>query len=110
MLGAIAGDIVGSPYELSNCRGTDFPLFGEGSHFTDDSVMTIAVAAALCDGPRDPAAVGARAAQWMRRLGRAYPGCGYGRQFAAWLRSDTMGPYGSMGNGAAMRVSPCAHV
>jgi ADP-ribosylglycohydrolase len=103
MLGAIIGDIVGSVYEFDNLRRTDFePLFHPDSDFTDDTVCTIAVAAALLDCV-DPAAA---LFDWCRR----YPGRGYGGRFADWLRRGDLQPYNSFGNGAAMRVAPAALV
>lgn len=99
MLGAIAGDTIGSIYEFANIKTTEFPLFSRESTYTDDSVLTIAIAdAILTDG--DYAAA-------LKRLGRRYPNPygAYGPGFSAWLFSDTMGPYNSMGNGSAMRVS-----
>jgi ADP-ribosylglycohydrolase len=98
MLGAIAGDIIGSVYEARPTKRTDFPLFHRRARFTDDSVLTIAVAAALLDG-RDYAE-----ALWT--YGRRYPDAGYGASFIGWLAADSPEPYGSFGNGAAMRVSP----
>lgn len=100
MLGAIVGDIVGSIYEFDNHRSKDFPFFGEGADFTDDSVLTLAVADALLHGkpPRDAIH------QWAVR----HPGRGYGGGFARWLQTPGLEPYDSFGNGAAMRVSPAA--
>lgn len=98
MLGALVGDIVGSVYEFRNHRSKDFPLFSPGSVFTDDSVLTVALAEAILDG--------ADYAGLMREYGRRYPDAGYGGRFARWLRDPSMGPYGSFGNGAAMRISP----
>jgi ADP-ribosylglycohydrolase len=98
MLGAIVGDIVGSVYEFDNHRSKSFPLFTSNSFFTDDSVMTVALAYAILS---DTEFAGV-----MRRYGTRYPGAGYGGMFARWLRDDSMGPYGSFGNGAAMRISP----
>lgn len=98
MMGAIAGDVVGSIYEFKNgFKKKDFPLFGPDNFFTDDTVMTVAVADALLEG----AEVGRK----MREWGRAYPDGGYGGLFRRWLRSDDPAPYGSYGNGSAMRVS-----
>ena len=98
MYGAILGDIIGSPYEFDRGdKTTQFPLFGRGCTFTDDTVMTIAVAEALMDGGDIAAS--------MRSWGRRYPHAGYGSRFISWLFSDTMGPYNSYGNGSAMRVS-----
>lgn len=98
MLGAIAGDIIGSPYEHRPIKTKDFPLFQEDSRFTDDSVMTVAIAQAIMEG-RDYAQV-------VREVGRRYPHAGYGGWFRQWLASDEAGPYNSWGNGSAMRVSP----
>jgi ADP-ribosylglycohydrolase len=98
MLGAIAGDVIGSVYEASPVKRTDFELFPPGARFTDDSVLTVATADALL-GDGDYAAA-------YRRYGRAYPNAGYGGSFHAWLFSADAGPYNSWGNGAAMRVSP----
>lgn len=98
MIGAIAGDIIGSVYEGNPCRDPDFPLFSRSSRFTDDTVMTVATAEALMtDG--DYAAA-------YRRFGRRYPDAGYGGNFIGWIHDDRAGPYGSWGNGSAMRVSP----
>lgn len=98
MLGAIAGDIIGSTYEVAGIKTTEFPLFGPKSQFTDDTVLTVAVADCLL---RDrPFAEGLRA--WAR----AHPQRGYGGTFFHWMLDDRMGPYQSMGNGAGMRVSP----
>ena len=101
MLGAIAGDIIGSAWERKGEKRFDFPLFGAASRFTDDTVMTVAVAHALLDA-RDYAEV-------MRDYGRRYPFAGYRLRFARWLGDPAVGPYGSLGNGAAMRVSPIAY-
>lgn len=98
MLGAIAGDIIGSIYEGSPIKTTDFPLFGPHSRFTDDTVLTIATAEALLNG-LDYAAV-------YRAYGRRYPDAGYGGSFIHWIFADQAGPYQSWGNGSAMRVSP----
>ena len=98
MLGAIAGDIIGSVYEFNNHRNTDFELFIPDSHFTDDTVLTVAVADALIH-KKDYGSV-------FREYGLRYPDAGYGGRFYHWLRDPTMGPYNSMGNGSAMRVSP----
>lgn len=100
MLGAIVGDIVGSIYEFDNHRSKDFPLFGPGADFTDDSVCTVALADAVLR--REEPARTLRA--WCRR----YPGRGYGGMFHRWIADDGLGPYGSFGNGAAMRVSAAA--
>ena len=108
MYGAILGDIIGSPYEFDRGDKTkDFPLFSRNSQFTDDSIMTLAVAEALMDTkPEDgEKAIQARLVKSMQRLGRKYPGAGYGCMFGNWLRAEDPQPYGSCGNGSAMRVS-----
>lgn len=111
MYGAILGDIVGSPYEFdcNNYKAKDFPLFSRRSEFTDDTVMTLAVAKALRDtcGQEDAAVKGLLVRE-MQRLGRAYPDKGYGVRFNSWLYADDPQPYHSFGNGSAMRVSPAA--
>ena len=98
MWGAIAGDVIGSPYEARPIKRTDFPLFGPASRFTDDSVLTAATAEAVLEGKDYGDAYRA----WYRR----HPGRGYGPGFARWAESDGAGPYGSLGNGSAMRVAP----
>ena len=111
MYGAILGDIVGSPYEFdcNNYKGKDFPLFSQRSEFTDDTVMTLAVARALLDTRgQDDITIKAALVREMQRLGRAYPDKGYGVRFNQWLYEDDPQPYRSYGNGSAMRVSPAA--
>ena len=107
MYGAILGDMIGAPYEFDMGDKTkDFPLFSKGSVFTDDSVMTVAVAKALLDGrDGDPAELSGLLVRSMRKWGRKYPYAGYGGRFSGWLRSADPQPYGSYGNGSAMRVS-----
>lgn len=109
MIGAILGDMIGSPYEFDMGNKTkEFPLFSYNSHFTDDSVMTIAVAAAFLDAPDDEAAIRQRLIQKMQHYGKLYPYAGYGGMFRQWLKCDSPLPYGSYGNGSAMRVSSAA--
>lgn len=103
MLGAIVGDIVGSIYEWNNIKTKDFPLFGDENFFTDDTVMTIAVADALMNGGSEDDFIDS-----MKKYGRMYPDAGYGVSFGSWLISDERKPFNSWGNGSAMRVSPCA--
>jgi len=103
MLGAIIGDIVGSVYEWNNIKTKDFPLFSEKGFFTDDTVMTIAVADALLKGGTADDFIDS-----MKRIGRLYPDSGYGVRFGRWVHSNDREPYNSWGNGSAMRVSPCA--
>jgi ADP-ribosylglycohydrolase len=100
MIGAIIGDVIGSVHEHAGTKTTDFPLFVAGSRFTDDTVLTIATAdALLTDGDH---------ARAYREWGNRYPRAGYGGAFKGWLRNPGAGPYGSFGNGSAMRVSPVA--
>ena len=103
MLGAIIGDIVGSTREWRNIKTEDFELVLKGSRFTDDTIMTLAVAEWLMTDPEHkPETLVA----CMQRLGRRYPNAGYGGMFRKWLANDNPQPYGSFGNGSAMRVSP----
>jgi ADP-ribosylglycohydrolase len=102
--------MVGSPYEFdhNNIKTTDFPLFRERSRFTDDTVMTLAVAEGLMNVSDDELGVEAGIIASMRKYGRMYPDAGYGARFAHWIVSDYPEPYNSYGNGSAMRVSPVA--
>lgn len=98
MIGAIAGDIIGSVYEARPIKTKKFLLFDPHCRFTDDSVLTIAVAQAIMtDGDYR---------RWLWEIGRCHPSAGYGASFIQWLSSDDPQPYNSWGNGAAMRVSP----
>ena len=106
MIGALVGDIVGSRFEWHNIKKKEFDLFSEDCFFTDDSVMTLAIAKALM-ASKAPDDLGRLAVASMRELGRHYPRCGYGNKFFSWFHSDTMGAYQSYGNGSAMRVSAC---
>lgn len=111
MYGAILGDIIGSPYEFDQGSKTkSFPLFSSGSTFTDDTVMTLAVAQALLAAApeEDESLTRSRLIASMQRWGKAYPHAGYGTRFLDWLWSDDPQPYHSYGNGSAMRVSPAA--
>ncbi|MGN0734787.1 MAG: ADP-ribosylglycohydrolase family protein [Anaerovoracaceae bacterium] len=107
MLGAIIGDIVGSIYEFDNIKTKDFELFDKGCFFTDDTVMSVAVAEALLDTkPVDKEnVIKNKLAASMKKWGREYPYAGYGGRFAGWLASDNTAPYNSYGNGSAMRVA-----
>jgi ADP-ribosylglycohydrolase len=98
MIGAIAGDIIGSVYEHYPIKTKDFPMFDPGCRFTDDSVLTVAIADAILSGRSYLASI--------REIGRRYPGAGYGISFMEWLHSNDPRPYNSWGNGSAMRVSP----
>lgn len=99
MLGAIIGDMVGSPYEFKNIKSTDFPLFSDKSKFTDDTVCTAAIASAILDESYDYKA-------HLLQLCPEYRSAGYGKKFADWLVENDPQPYQSWGNGAPMRVSP----
>ena len=103
MLGAIIGDIAGSVYEFDrnfirqvrNDSAVDFPIFGTGSRFTDDSVMTLAVAQGLMRGYGNPDASEREIILAMQHLGRRYPNVGYGGRFICWIFADDPKPYGS---------------
>ncbi len=98
MIGAVAGDIIGSIYERNPIKTEDFPLFHTASCFTDDSVMSLAVAQAIL-GDRNYG-------REMKILGQAFPNAGYGGNFQKWIFESEIVPYNSWGNGSAMRVSP----
>ena len=98
MIGAIIGDIIGSPYEFNNCKSTDFPLFSNLSKTTDDSICTAAVASKLV--------YGGTYEEQLSSLGAKYIEKGWGKLFSEWIANEQRKPYGSWGNGAAMRVSP----
>lgn len=97
MIGAIAGDIIGSVHEGTLAKRKDFPLFVPRSCFTDDTVLTVAIASAIERGTDYASA--------LRQWGRQYPDAGYGGWFREWLRHDDAPPYNSFGNGSAMRVA-----
>ena len=108
MIGAILGDIIGSPYEFDQGDKTkDFPLFSEKSTFTDDSVLTVAVAEALLEAGKEAPVplIEAFVSEAIRRWGKMFPYAGYGFMFSDWLYNDKAGAYNSCGNGSAMRVS-----
>lgn len=108
MIGAIAGDMIGSLYEFDEnaIKTTGFPLWQPASSFTDDTIMTIAVASALMHALDAGASFQDELVKSMREFGRAYPDAGYGTRFINWLHCDDPQPYNSWGNGSAMRVSP----
>ena len=118
MLGAIVGDVIGSGYEWNNIKTTEFPLFQRESSYTDDSVMTIAVAHALLGREDVPSRDTLPSRNMLQRaftssmqsFGRHYPGAGYGSRFYDWVFNLAPEPYNSWGNGSAMRVSPVAWV
>src|SRR5215469_13926029 len=97
MLGAIVGDVIGSVHEGAGTKTKDFPLFVQQSTFTDDSVLTVAVA--------DWILTGTDLVDLLHTYTHAYPGCGYGGFFYRWAHERAREPYNSFGNGAAMRVS-----
>lgn len=105
MLGAVFGDIVGSAYEWNNVKTKDFPLERSGTRYTDDSVMTLAVAKWLLE---DPSHSESHLIKCMQKLGRGHIRAGYGGRFKEWLLSKDPQPYNSWANGSAMRVSPVA--
>ena len=111
MLGAMIGDIVGSTFEFNNHRSKVFRFFRFDCAFTDDSVMTTAVARALLMGhAADDARFREDLIDVMHEYGERYPDCGFGGMFGRWLISGSREPYNSFGNGSAMRVSPVAWV
>lgn len=129
MLGAIIGDVVGSVYEWNNIKTKDFELFKPNCFFTDDTVMTVAVAKALLETREKQSEsrikkrkFGAvmyehkkvsfkeELIQQMQAFGRIFPDAGYGGMFRRWLESENPQPYNSFGNGSAMRVSPCGYI
>ena len=108
MYGAILGDIIGCPYEFDQGEKTkNFPFFDKGCDFTDDSILTLAVAEALMDASPEESddTIRRRVTHRMRFHGKHYPGAGWGLRFARWLTSYHPKPYGSCGNGSAMRIS-----
>jgi ADP-ribosylglycohydrolase len=98
MLGALTGDIIGSIYEWNNIKTTEFPLYTASCGFTDDSVLTVALAESILTGKSY--------GTLMREYYYRYPEAGYGGSFHEWARSKHPAPYDSWGNGAAMRISP----
>lgn len=113
MIGAILGDMIGSPYEFDRGnKSKDFPLFSQSSTYTDDSVMTLAVGKAFLEARQLPDASDATIlkllASRMREFGKLYPNAGYGGMFRWWLCQSHRKAYNSFGNGSAMRVSSVA--
>ncbi len=98
MIGAIAGDIIGSLYEQNNIKAKDFSLFAHNVHFTDDSVLTVALADSILTGTPN--------VENLRRFYHWYPKAGYGGSFHRWANDPDVGPYNSWGNCASMRISP----
>ena len=109
MYGAILGDMIGSPYEFDRGnKSKDFPLFVDSSEFTDDTVITVAVAEAFMDASTDEELLRQRLVDALVKYGKAYPNADYGLRYRQWLQSSDKKPYNSFGNGSAMRVSPVA--
>ena len=98
MVGAIAGDVIGSVFEGSGLKTKEFSLLSSKNFYTDDTVLTTAIAAAILDQ--------GDYAEFLRKFGQRHPGRGYGWHFHQWLSDESLGPYNSWGNGSAMRVSP----
>ena len=109
MKGAILGDIVGSVYERHNTKSKAFPLFSPVGRFTDDTVLTCAVAKALMSDDADVDLL-EELTYRLQQFGLLYPHAGYGGAFKRWFRSDYPQPYNSWGNGAPMRCSPAGFV
>ncbi len=101
MIGAIAGDIIGSVYEWENIKSKEFPLFTKDCKFTDDSILTIALA--------DSILTETSYTENLKKFYKLYPGGGYGGSFQDWAESVSSNPYNSWGNGAAMRISPVGY-
>ncbi len=118
MIGALIGDIAGSRFEFAPYKSKDFSLFGgdglsrQKCRFTDDTVLTCAVARALIASGHDPdeKQLAAQLIFQFHSYGKAYPDAGYGERFFEWLLKNEVTPYGSLGNGSAMRVSPCGYL
>lgn len=109
MYGAIIGDVIGSNYEFAGIKSKKFPLFPVGSNFTDDSILTVAVAKALVRSLEQRRTFGDVLVEELRIMGVEYPHPkgGYGMGYRRWLDDPFPMPYNSCGNGSAMRVSPC---
>lgn len=103
IIGAICGDIIGSPYEFHSIKTKEFDLFNNRSQFTDDTVMTLAIAKWLCEDKTSKDVL----IDNLKFFGNQYPNAGYGGRFIKWIFDESSKPYGSWGNGSAMRVSPC---
>ena len=106
IIGAIAGDIIGSVYEWHPIKTKEFELFSRKSIFTDDTVMTLGIAKWLCEDKTSKEAL----IRNLQIIGNQYPNAGYGGSFSGWLTQANPQPYDSWANGSAMRVSPVAWV
>lgn len=109
MLGALIGDIVGSRFEWHEHKSKEFDFFSPICRPTDDSIMSLAVCQALLNSEEKHTNLTQETINAMQSLGKAYPRAGYGGRFRQWLMAEKKAPYGSFGNGAAMRVSGCAY-
>ena len=106
MIGAMIGDMIGSVYEAEGIKTKEFPLWSDNCRFTDDTVMTVAVAKALMRSfGQGQSEIKKALIEEMRYFGAKYPNVGYGQRFIAWLKEENPLPYNSWGNGSAMRVS-----
>ena len=107
MIGAIIGDVVGSKYEFNNIKTTEFEFFAQDCHYTDDTVLTMAVCEVLLDVNSDMSdhEIKERMTKSIKKWATKYPHASYGRRFRRWMRREHMEPYNSFGNGSAMRVS-----
>ena len=111
MFGAIIGDIVGSRFEWHNIKSKDFELFHKSCEFTDDSLMTIAIAKALHESKKNNYEdLEKQLDYYMHEIGKKYPNCGFGGNFYKWIMNDIHEPYNSFGNGSAMRTSKCGEI
>ena len=109
MIGAIIGDIAGSRFEWHNIKTKEFELLMRDCHFTDDTVMSLAVCEALMSCKSNHSDLSEQAIACMQEIGNKYPHAGYGGSFRRWLRTKNPKPYNSWGNGSAMRVSGCGY-
>lgn len=105
MYGAVFGDIIGSVYELYNVKTENFPLFSPESHFTDDTVLSVAVAEKILNEKHSILNSRKSYAMWLKQYYRRYPNAGFGQMFSKWALSENLYKQRSFGNGAAMRVS-----
>lgn len=105
MIGAIIGDIVGSIYEMNNIKTKDFEFFSDKCFFTDDTVLTLAVAKAIKDSAGNYAILKDKTIEYMRDFAKKYKNAGFSESFKKWVNSGNPEPYNSCGNGAAMRIS-----
>lgn len=106
IIGAICGDIIGSTREFNRIKTKDFELYPQDSTFTDDTIMTLAIANWLIKDKSSERVL----VEQLQYFGNRYPHAGYGGMFKKWLKQENPQPYGSWANGSAMRVSPCAWV